>query len=212
MCIFVCPRNDTTVLHEKTGGNIKYDSPNFSQINSLELRGGSSGGGSAATRRKRDERDLLKGLKELLQSFAPQNKATAPPSQGKKNQGRKNQSLLGALKTLIARAEKNHDDLLPKLAKLVAAADDGKIPILDQSKETKPGSKPDIKTKPMTKTKTDAKQPVQSHQTVDTVKIGPGSPGASPNLTKLAEAMTLRSQSQICLFSIFGEIPHCHIM
>ena len=153
---------------EKTGGNIKYDSPTFSQINSPALRGGSGGGGSAATRRKRDERDLLKGLKELLQSFAPQNKATAPPSQGKKNQGRKNQSLLGALKTLIARAEKNHDDLLPKFDKLVAAADDGKIPILDQSKETKPGSKPDTKTKPMTKTKTDAKQSVQSHQTVDT--------------------------------------------
>ena len=71
MCIFVCPRNDTTVLHEKTGGNIKYDSPTFSQINSPALRGGSGGGGSAATRRKRDERDLLKGLKELLQSFAP---------------------------------------------------------------------------------------------------------------------------------------------
>lgn len=76
------------------------------------LRGG-AGGASAATRQKRDEKDLLKGLHELL----PNPKT------------RKQDTLLEALRKLIDRAANNPDELLSQLTNLVKAASEGKIPL-----------------------------------------------------------------------------------
>ena len=69
-CVVVCPTTDIAQLHAKTDRDKCCAMPFFNQIKSAELRGGAGGGGAAATRRQRDERDLLKGLKELLESFA----------------------------------------------------------------------------------------------------------------------------------------------
>eukprot|EP00435_Cladocopium_sp_Y103_P010355 s3691_g2.t1 len=97
------------------------------QIKEWELvapKGG--GGGSATTARKRTERELLKGLQELLQSFEPDESHDthhAKPQTVDNSDG-----LLCALKHLIQQAEKDPRNLLTRLYKqLVSDACDGRL-------------------------------------------------------------------------------------
>ena len=91
-----------------------------------ELRGGAGGGGSSTTRRKRNERALLHGLQELLQSFSDE-----PPEETFYNKSaphaKEPSTLLNALRTLVQRAEDNPQDLLSRLKELVAAASAGRL-------------------------------------------------------------------------------------
>ena len=91
-----------------------------------ELRGGAGGGGSSTTRRKRNERALLHGLQELLQSFSDE-----PPEETFYNKSaphaKEPSKLLNALRTLVQRAEDNPQDLLSRLKELVAAASAGRL-------------------------------------------------------------------------------------
>ena len=88
-----------------------------------DLRGG--GGGSATTARKRTERELLKGLQELLQSFEPDESHDTHHT--KPQTVDNSDGLLCALKHLIQQAEKDPRNLLNRLKQLVSDACDGRL-------------------------------------------------------------------------------------
>lgn len=87
------------------------------------LRGG-AGAASAATKPKSSERELLEGLKSLLQNFHDDDEPTSQPSQPIQAQP---QTLLGALQQLVAHAESHPENLLSRLKQLVSDACEGKL-------------------------------------------------------------------------------------
>ena len=81
------------------------------------------GGGAGTTNRRRGESQLLSALAAVLQSFGPQ-------VQKEKEAGPDHDQdavLLGALQSLVTRAQKDPKGLLPRLGNLVKAAQDGQL-------------------------------------------------------------------------------------
>ena len=91
----------------------------FDAYSQFDIPGGA--GGAAATKRKRDEKALLDGLKELINNFGNSSDETHMPTASTDH----NVSLLGALKSLICRAESNPKTLLSELRALVNDAEKG---------------------------------------------------------------------------------------
>ena len=96
------------------------------------LRGG--GRGKEAKARKAEETKLLDGLRSLIANFcapAPDKASANPRGERKTGNGKKAEhvgGLLGALKQITARAKpSNHDQLIPKLKRVVSAAEQGTL-------------------------------------------------------------------------------------
>ena len=97
----------------------------------LDLRGGHGGGASAATKRKRNERELLNGLRSLLESFASDDSPSFDQDTGDAHANEEPDSLLDALKSLIAKAENNPRSLLNDSKTLCANAEAGNYHVDD---------------------------------------------------------------------------------
>ncbi|CAL1156407.1 unnamed protein product, partial [Cladocopium goreaui] len=100
------------------------------------LRGGGGGGGAHVTKRKRNQKELLLGLKELLEKFTEPNEKVSP------KKSKKSDTLLDALQKTVTRAQQNPRNLLQSLTQLVQLANDGKIRIDDPALASGPNKQP----------------------------------------------------------------------
>ena len=100
------------------------------------LRGGGGGGGAHVTKRKRNQKELLLGLKELLEKFTEPNEKVSP------KKSKKSDTLLDALQKTVTRAQQNPRNLLQSLTQLVQRANGGKIRIDDPALASGPNKQP----------------------------------------------------------------------
>jgi hypothetical protein len=78
-------------------------------------------GGAHVTKRKRNQKEFLNGLKELLEKIAEPNAKLSP------QKSKTSDTLFDALQKTVTRAQQNPRNLLQSLTQLVQLATDGKI-------------------------------------------------------------------------------------